>query len=283
MNLPEGLIEERLYEEVTNQEMRLDWCEYCGATTGHYEIHYIKSKGSGGSEVRANKINLCVECHDKAQKHIIPREELIIAVARREEVTVAEVYTAIGIPIPDNIEELEAIASNSEMAMTTIEDLISLLIEGEQQADEIRFMQGQVIDELVTRGVKYSWIASQIGKSAAWVRTTHKTYLAFPTEEDRIPGLSWTHHKIAAATEDPKGWIERAANEEMSTRELRKAIIEEEERDEELEESIEEKMQKKAEKTFKGIIEVFELGGKAADWLREQLLNLLEKENKKTA
>lgn len=278
-----GLTNEKIHEEVTNQEMRLEWCEHCGSTPGYYETHHIKSKGSGGSEVRANKINLCVECHEKAQQYKISQAELIIVVARREEVTVAEIYTAIGIPIPDNIEELEAIAADSDTAMASIEDLVTMLVDTEQQTDEIRFLQGQIIDELTIRGTKYSWIASQVAKSAAWVRTAHKTFLAFPTEESRSPALTWTHHKIAAATDSPRRWIETAADQEMSTRELRAAIIAEEEKDEEIEESIEEKMQKKAEKTFEGIIEVFELGGKAADWLREQLLNLLEKENKKTA
>lgn len=276
------MLDQHIYQEVTNQEMRLEWCEYCGATPGYYETHHIKSKGSGGSEIRANKINLCAECHDKAQQYKIKPEELIVIVARREKVTVAEVYTAIGIPIPDNIEELEAIAADSRTAMKTMEDLISMLIDTEQQTDEIRFLQGQIIDELTIRGAKYAWIASQVAKSAAWVRTAHKTFLAFPTMKDRIPSLSWTHHKIAAATDNPKKWIEIAADKEMSTRELRAAIIAEEEKDEELEESVEEIMQKKAEKTLEGIIEVFEVGGEPAEWLRSQLLNLLN-ELQKTA
>ena len=210
--MSQELLNQTIYEEVSNQEMRLDWCEYCGAVTGNCETHHIKSKGSGGSEIRANKINLCVECHDKAQQYKIKPEELIVIVARREKVTIAEVYTAIGISIPDNIEELEAMATNSETAMATIEDLLSMLVETEQQTNEIKFLQGQIVDELITRGAKYSFIASQVAKSAAWVRTMHKTFLAFPTPESRVPDLSWTHHKIAAFTEDPPKWIQVAAN-----------------------------------------------------------------------
>lgn len=275
-----GLTNEKIHEEVTNQEMRLEWCEHCGSTPGYYETHHIKSKGSGGSEVRANKINLCVECHEKAQQYKISQAELIIVVARREEVTVAEIYTAIGIPIPDNIEELEAIATDSDTAMASIEDLVTMLVDTEQQTDEIRFLQGQIIDELTIRGTKYSWIASQVAKSAAWVRTAHKTFLAFPTEESRSPALTWTHHKIAAATDSPRRWIETAADQEMSTRELRAAIIAEEEKDEEIEESIEEKMQKKAEKTLEGIVEIIEVGGEPAEWLKEQIITLLEEMSK---
>ena len=96
-----------LYQEVSNEEMRLSYCEYCGATGRVFETHHIKSKGSGGNECRANKINLCVECHEKAQQYVIAPWELIVRVAYREKSTVAEVYAAVGLLLPENIEELE--------------------------------------------------------------------------------------------------------------------------------------------------------------------------------
>ena len=69
----------------------------------------------------------------------------------------------------------------------------------------------------------------------------------------------------------------------MSTRELRAAIIDEEQRDEEVEDSIQEQTQKKAEKALEIVIEVFELGGEPAQWLREELSKLLNKELGKIA
>lgn len=67
-------------------------------------------------------------------------------------------------------------------------------------------------------------LASEVGVSAAYVRQLIATAKAFPTPESRAQDLSFTHHRIAAMTEDPEGWIERAAAEGMSTAQLRERI-----------------------------------------------------------
>ncbi|NLB91552.1 MAG: hypothetical protein GX786_10095 [Clostridiales bacterium] len=115
-----------LYQVVSNQEMRQDHCEFCGSTFGGMETHHIKSLGSRGKEIRANKINLCrLKCHGKAQRYEIKPHQLIIIVARREKVSAIEVYKAIDLPAPENIEEIEALVKEEEKTPYTLEDLTS--------------------------------------------------------------------------------------------------------------------------------------------------------------
>lgn len=262
-----------LNDQVSNTEMRLPYCEYCGHSGGAFHTHHIHSSGAGGPDIRANKINLCPICHRRAQDYEIKPYELAILVARREKAKVRDVYGAIGLPVPENIEELEELAKTDKETPKTIEDLISMLIQTEQNSQEIRFLQGEIINELTSRNVKYSFIASQIGKSTAYIRTVHKTFIAFPTEEQRIPTLSWTHHKIAAFTDNPAQWIARAADEEMSTRQLREAILREEDQ-EAIVEDENKKALAQAEHVLAKVLEIIEKGGPAAAWLKAELQNL---------
>jgi hypothetical protein len=277
-----------LYDIVSNEEMRLEWCEYCGLTRGPFETHHIKPVGSGGPDIRANKINLCVfgGCHTKAQKYEIKTHELVILVARREKATAAAVYTAIGIVIPKNIDEIEVLVTNPQASPKTVEDLLSMLVHTEQTDQEVRFLQGEIVDQLVKRGMNYPQISAAVGKSTAYWRVRHKTYLAFPTKDSRVPTLSWTHHKLAEATGDPKKWIEKAAGKndqgeetgkEMSVRELRRAIeseavkkggvpTEQEEID---------RAYRKARRVYNDVVELFSLGGEPATWLAQELKQLL--------
>ena len=39
-------------------------CEVCGKVTSSYQIHHIKTKGSGGDEAKSNYAILCWVCHD---------------------------------------------------------------------------------------------------------------------------------------------------------------------------------------------------------------------------
>lgn len=279
-----------LYQIVSNQEMRQDHCEFCGSTFGGMETHHIKSLGSGGTEVRANKINLCrLKCHGKAQRYEIKPHQLIIIVARREKVSAIEVYKAIGLPAPENIEEIEALVKEEEKTPYTLEDLTSMLINTREKKNEIEFIEGFVIGEIVKRGQTYSWIASMIKRSVSYVRQRHKTYLAFPTEESREPSLDWTHHRIAAETDNPQKWIAVAAGaidgKEMSTRELNRAIEQETVMNGDIptEEEETERAKKNAQKVLTMIIRVFEKGGEPADWLRKEIFKLLSETQKKSA
>ena len=52
------------------------WCEYCGKSIEQLETHHIKSKGSGGNDVRDNLIALCTTCHRTVHDGNISRDEL---------------------------------------------------------------------------------------------------------------------------------------------------------------------------------------------------------------
>lgn len=61
-----------------------------------------------------------------------------------------------------------------------------------------------------------------IGESTAY--GYRRAWLAFPRREDRFPDLSFSHHRIAASTNDPHYWIEDAALHGLSTHALEKKI-----------------------------------------------------------
>jgi len=74
------------------------FCEWCGIyeTKAELEVHCIYSKGgSGPGYTPENTITLCVgppgDCHDKAQKYIYKREDLIELVAMRLGRTIQDV------------------------------------------------------------------------------------------------------------------------------------------------------------------------------------------------
>lgn len=67
-------------------------------------------------------------------------------------------------------------------------------------------------------------IGAMINCSGRHVQNLVRTWQAFNDEEDRCIELTFTHHRIAAGTEDPKGWLDKAVQEQMSTRQLEQAI-----------------------------------------------------------
>lgn len=223
----EEVVNMALYEKVSNQEMRQDFCEYCGRTGCVFETHHIKTKGSGGGEERANKINLCIECHDKAQTYVVQPWELIVRVAHREKCAVCDVYLAIGWPLPENVDELESMLRVPQPMFEPLENLVSILVSSEETQTELEFFRGRVVDVMVHMGCTLGWIASNIGKSTSYVRQRLVTYRVFPNEDDRARDLSWTHHRIAAMAESdksPREWIDEAVNNQYSTRQMAQAV-----------------------------------------------------------
>ena len=72
----------RVKDKKAIAQARKEWCEVCGKP-GIVHVHHIKSKGSGGNDVRENLISLCVTCHDKAHRALISKEYLREIVGRR--------------------------------------------------------------------------------------------------------------------------------------------------------------------------------------------------------
>jgi hypothetical protein len=251
-------------------------CEYVDPQIGQRcnkpvlgEPHHIKSRGAGGDDIIENEIDLCGECHTKAHNGQIKRQTLIQIVAEREAITYEEVCQKTRL-FPK--EEPQPTQKQEEPTMA---ELISAYIQLEEQEKDVRWIKGQLLDSMINAGAKQSWIASQVGVSGSQLRELVKTYKAFPQESMRIPSLSWYHHRVAANSPDPAKYIQEAADNDMSTREMRKKILEEEGAVDLIQmEEAEEK--KKAEKVLSEVEKVIAKGGDAARLLKAGLARLIQ-------
>lgn len=79
-------------------------------------------------------------------------------------------------------------------------------------------------------------LATDAGLSAAYVRQLVATAKAFP-EDTRAKDISFSHHKIAAMTENPEVWLQRAVADQLSVKELQQAITDNRDRLSEAEEA----------------------------------------------
>lgn len=74
---------------------RKPYCEVCGAQA-HGEPHHIKTKGSGGHDIRENLIQLCWSCHyEKVPAAQLPKDRLFEIVARRMGLSLEEVQRRV--------------------------------------------------------------------------------------------------------------------------------------------------------------------------------------------
>lgn len=147
--------------------------------------------------------------------------------------------------------------SVSEPDTTSLEEYLASYIALKQQAEDNKFLQGQLLDAMISMGAKVSWLSSQTGDSPAQIRELVKVYRAFPEEGMRVPELSWYHHRLAANTDDPQKWISKAADEHLSTRQLRELILIEQGRQEQIS-AEKEKLIAKAKKHIKALQEIAE-------------------------
>ena len=58
-------------------------CEICGKR-GQTEKHHIKTKGSGGDDIKENLIEVCRICHRKIHDGIISEEDILKIKNRRK-------------------------------------------------------------------------------------------------------------------------------------------------------------------------------------------------------
>jgi len=248
-------------------------CEYCGKP-GYTETHHIKTRGSGGKDILLNRIRLCAEHHRAAQEYRIDRLELVRIVAEREGVTPAEVCRAIEIPVPDEFPPLP-----ERVQEPGIEELIQAYISLDEQERDCKWAKAQLLDAMLSTGVKASWLASQLGISVSLIKKMVKTYRAFPEEDTRVPELSFEHHYVAATSGRSREMIARAADEQLSTRQMRKVILEEEASDgfKEAAENEEAVEIQEAKRVYARAEKVIAKGGPGAEWLREKLAELLTK------
>ena len=108
------------------------------------------------------------------------------------------------------------------------EDDLALFQELLEREEETHWEQAQVAALMEAKYGEHTAkaVAGDTGLSASYVRMLTATYKAFPTDESRVPDLSFSHHRIAAVTADPARWIRAAADNDWSCGDLRKAIAE---------------------------------------------------------
>lgn len=287
-------VQKRIQDSSAIETVRTKHCEYSDPETGERcknpvfgGPHHIKSRGAGGDDIRENLISLCAECHQKAHGGNISRQTLVQIVADREALPYDDVCKIIRL-YPKSVEpetSRQEVGPTGATVQATIspkpqepilEDMISAYIQIDEQEKNARWIKGQLLHSMLEAGVQQGWLASQVGVSSAQIRELVKVYKAFPDEGMRIPSLSWYHHRVAANSADPVKNVQLAADQEMSTRQLRKTILETEGRSD-LVQQEQAAEQKTAERIFKTVETFLGKGGDAAEWLRSQLVDSIGK------
>ncbi|GIO42308.1 hypothetical protein [Paenibacillus apis] len=251
-------------------------CEYIDFVTGERcshpaegEPHHIRTRGAGGDDRRENLIHLCGWHHRLFHDGNLDRNELIAIVAKREGVT------------PEEVADMLKLSYQPPPAQPApqpnIEELLQAYIQIDEQEQETRFVKGQLLDAMLTAGAKQKFLSSQIGVSPAQIRELVHVYRTFPTPESRIPSLSWYHHRVASHSNEPAVLLVKASDEALSTRDLRKAILEQEGSGEIVKQE-EDREQKKAQRLLVSVKKFLDTGSAAAKWLENELKQLFEEE-----
>jgi len=153
----------------------------------------------------------------------------------------------------------------------TLEEISQAYADCLEREEDTRWERGMILAYLLDRrGMRPQAVSSLLGCSPAQVRELAKTWRAFPTEESRARDLSFMHHRLAAGTDNPAWWIDRAAAEGWSTRRLREEI-----RAAQGPAAFRDMLREKAERSVRMVREVLAQGGEVSEWLREQLAVLL--------
>jgi hypothetical protein len=67
-------------------------------------------------------------------------------------------------------------------------------------------------------------LATEVGCSRGYIRELIGTANVFPDPAQRAQDLSFSHHRIAAFTDDPERWLSMAIEQQWSVQDLRDAI-----------------------------------------------------------
>lgn len=259
------------YDMASLLSVRKDYCEICGSKAEGWP-HHIKTRGAGGREEPWNLIQLCGLCHQKAQQYKIPRLEVVKIVAKREGISVEEIYEKQNWLYEGKMPH-EVTISNP-VAGKTYEEVLELYLFCLEKGQESMWERAAVLTVMSDiMGMQSRDIASALGCSASLVRKMTRTFNAFPSEQDRIPVLSFRHHQIAAGTNIAKDWLDKAADNMWSTRVLQEEIDKTREDDD----SKKEKLLAQAERAVNRIYQVLDEGyDDISDWLLEELDKIIK-------
>lgn len=223
---PQTIRSQRTIDEIRRAA---ETCEVPSCSRRPSEVHHIRSKGSGGPDIRENLIALCSEHHRDAQEYRIPQVDLFRITAAREGIPLAQVYQVVGLALPGDAERDTPPPPVTEMdpAENSWEIDVSVFVQIQQDEESSNWKKAEHAARMLQkygRGTA-SKLASEVGVSASYIRGLAAMAKAFP-EDQRDMGLSLSHHMAAAQTETPQTWLDRAVAQELSVRELRRAIRE---------------------------------------------------------
>ncbi len=180
----------RIVDPKAIEEARKNFCQACGRYQEKgLHVHHRKTRGAGGDDVVENEVTLCYECHMKVHNGLLSLDDIVV------------------------------------IELPPLETVIQLCVDAIQDEEDAvwRLAAGVVV---LKEGLKMKTgqVSEAIGKSPAEIRVLVDTFLAFPKEEMRVPDKSFTHHRYAAKTDNPVEWLEKAVDEDWSTRQLDKEI-----------------------------------------------------------
>ena len=152
-----------------------------------------------------------------------------------------------------------------ELEYKSYDQLLQEALEYKQAGSALIWAEAEAAFQAVdVMGTKPGQWAADTGYSNRHVYSFRKTYAAFADPDRRVidPFIGFTHHTIAAGTEDPYYWIEQAAENSWSTRQMQKAIKGE---------TIKDELQD-AEAAWARVQKILEQGGPGAEWLHLQIM-----------
>ena len=154
--------------------------------------------------------------------------------------------------------------------MDSYDQIISRIIDLSQASDENLWSQAALFFYArEVMGVKAGQIASDAGYSAVYVRELSKAHQVFLDEDSRPykEAITFSHYRMCAKTDDPCGWIARAAENGWSVRELIKALA-----GGRVPADLRE-----ASRVLAKVESILDGEGEAAAWLWNELCNLLDR------
>ncbi len=119
------------------------------------------------------------------------------------------------------------------MDFKTFDDIVGTLVQATQFEDQSKFLQGDVLlaavdpDVLARFRMDQESMLKQLGVAVGrGRRTMYKRLQVARTfaPDERNPRVSWECHAVCANTPDPLGWLQHAADQELSVDQLRAAI-----------------------------------------------------------
>ncbi|OPX89419.1 MAG: HNH endonuclease [Pelotomaculum sp. PtaB.Bin104] len=217
---------------------RKKFCQVCGKyqEAGLHE-HHIKSRGAGGDDVEENLVTLCYECHTKVHAGAITLDHIV------------------------------------KKELPGLEVVLQIFINHKEQEEESKWEQSAALVVLHTGlGLKIGEISTAVGLSPAMIREMIRTFNAFSEEGTRVPELSYYHHRLASKSSDPVSWINAAADNGWSTRQLEQEMKEAGCLTKKAKTDTE---KARAEKTLRLVREILEEGSEVSDWFYAQIKKIV--------